>query len=101
MTRFARFAAAVVVVLFALSGGAAYAGYPDTPKGAQADCGAGNDPLSGHYTVAVLETALKTLPTDDKEYSTCVDALESAIRADERGRTPIPGSSHYVTGHHP
>ena len=56
MTRFAlRLALAAVAVTVVLGSATAYAGYPDTPKGAQHDCGAGHDPLVGHYTATVLD----------------------------------------------
>src|SRR5579871_883778 len=57
----------------------AYASYPDTPRGALKDCGA-NYPLKGHYTVRVLQTALKDLTGLNAEYSTCADALRLALR---------------------
>src|SRR5579864_4347150 len=80
----ARVALASLAVVLALGAAPAYAGYPDTVKGAHADCGAGNYPLKGHYTVAVLVRALATLSTSDAQYSTCKDALEAAIRAAEQ-----------------
>ena len=82
MTRYAlRLALAAVAVTVALGSTTAYAGYPDTPSGAQHDCGAGHDPLVGHYSAAVLARALATLSGSDAEYTNCVDALKSAIRA--------------------
>lgn len=82
MTRYAlRLALAAVAVAVVLGSATAYAGYPDTPAGAQHDCGAGHDPLVGHYTAAVLAKALATLSGSDAEYTNCVDALRSALRA--------------------
>ena len=82
MTRYAlRLVLAVVAVTVVLGSATAYAGYPDTPKGAQHDCGAGHDPLVGHYTATVLTKALATLSGSDTEYTNCVDALRNALRA--------------------
>src|SRR5579871_1566830 len=82
MTRSAlRCALAALVAAMALGTANAYAGYPDTPAGAQHDCGAGHDPLVGHYSVAVLQRALASLSGSDAEYTNCVDALRSALRA--------------------
>ena len=82
MTRYAlRLALAAVAVTVVLGSATAYAGYPDTPKGAQHDCGAGHDPLVGHYSAAVLTTALATLSGSDAEYTNCSDALKNALRA--------------------
>ena len=82
MTRYAlRLALAAVAVTVVLGSATAYAGYPDTPTGAQHDCGAGHDPLVGHYTATVLTKALKTLSGSDTEYTNCVDALRNALRA--------------------
>jgi len=85
MTRLrAWFALASLPVVLALGAAPAYAGYPNTPKGAQHDCGAGHYPLQGHYTIAVLIKALAGLSTSDVEYTTCKDAIEAAIRTQEQ-----------------
>src|SRR5579863_3222934 len=82
MTRYAlRLGLAAVAVTVVLGSATAYAGYPDTPTGAQHDCGAGHDPLVGHYTATVLTKALATLSGSDTEYTNCVDALRNALRA--------------------
>jgi hypothetical protein len=82
MTRYAlRLALATVAVFIVLGSATAYAGYPNTVKGAHNDCGAGHDPLHGHYSAAVLEKALATLSGSDTEYTNCVDAIRSALRA--------------------
>jgi hypothetical protein len=60
----------------------AYAAYPNTVGGALHDCGAGHDPLVGHYTVTVLHKALKELNTNSLQYTTCADALQAALEAD-------------------
>lgn len=106
MTRSAlRLALAAMAAVVVLGSGTAYAGYPDTPTGAQHDCGAGHDPLVGHYSAAVLAKALATLSGSDTEYTNCVDALRSALRAlidrnhpsghGSKGRTG--GGSHTTT----
>src|ERR1700686_910161 len=105
MTRYAlRLALAALAAAVVLGSATAYAGYPDTPKGAQADCGAGHDPLVGHYTAAVLTKALATLSGSDVEYTNCVDALKSALRAladrkpqTGKGSKPPGGGTHTTT----
>jgi hypothetical protein len=86
--------------------------YPDTWQGAQADCGHGNDPLEDSYPIKVLQEAEEHLSTTEAQYSTCVTALQAAIRADERpptrhhhprgstgtGKTTAPGGGGH--GHH-
>lgn len=89
MTRIAARAAVATIALVLMVGVApalaahAKRAYPDTPKGALDDCGAGNDPLKDSYSIAVLEKALSGLSTENAQYSTCADALQAAIRADE------------------
>ena len=104
MTRYAlRLALAAMAVTVVLGSATAYAGYPDTPTGAQHDCGAGHDPLVGHYTAAVLAKALATLSGSDTEYTNCVDALRGALRAliDRKhhngGHKPSKGGTHTTT----
>ncbi len=82
------------VAFVAVAPGVASAkGYPNTPKGAVKDCGAGHDPLVGHYTVKVLQQALRSLTTSSREYTTCDQALNNAIRALLAGHRPKPGST--------
>ena len=77
----ARVALGTVAAILAFAVLPAYAAaYPDTPKGALSDCGA-NDPLVGHYSVKVLQTALHDLTGSAADYSTCKDALEAALHA--------------------
>ncbi len=77
-------ALAVVLVLGASTAVAAHKkSYPDTPKGALADCGAGHYPLKGHYTIKVLQEALKRLSSGTLQYTTCADALLKTIQAQE------------------
>ena len=72
------------------------AAYPNTPTGALNDCGA-NDPLVGHYSVKVLQTALHDLTGSAADYSTCKDALEAALRAallpHPKPKKPTPGTT--------
>jgi hypothetical protein len=79
----ARLGTALLAVVLTVSAAPASAAYPDTVAGAHADCGAGNYPLQGHYSISVLEKALATLSTSDVEYTICKDALEAAIRSAE------------------
>jgi hypothetical protein len=85
---------ALVALLAAWSiagAGVAYAGYPNTVKGALSDCGAGHYPLVGHYSVAVLHKALKELNTNSLQYTGCPDALTQALQADLAHKvTPKP-----------
>jgi len=83
----ARVAFASLAAVLVLGVAPAYAGYPNTVKGAHRDCGAGHYPLQGHYSIKVLESALASLSTSDVEYTTCKDALEAAIRSAEKPKT--------------
>ena len=83
-----RLAIGVLALTLALTGTTAFAAYKNTAAGALRDCGAGHDPLRGHYTVAVLQKALGGLSTSNAEYSTCATALANAIRALERPHHP-------------
>ena len=71
---------------------AAHTSYPNTPHGVAKDCGAGHDPLWGHYTIRVLHRALHHLDPSTIEYTTCADAIQNAIQKDSLGapkhRTP-------------
>ena len=96
MTRSAlRLALATMAAVVALGSATAYAGYANTPTGVHKDCGAGHDPLAGHYSAAVLAKALATLSGSDAEYTNCVDAIRSALRAlIDRGHHGHPGKGH-------
>ena len=90
-----RRSARALVVLLAVSwsiAGAevAYAAYPNSVTGALDDCGAGHDPLVGHYSVAVLHKALKELNTNSLQYTTCADALQNAINSQLAKPKPHP-----------
>ncbi len=62
------------------------------------DCGAGHDPLAGHYSVKVLQKALRELRTNSLQYTTCADALQNAINAAlakpraHHGKVTLPSS---------
>jgi hypothetical protein len=90
MTRLAaRLSVAMVALVLMVAAPSAFAktpkrAYPDTWHGALADCGSGNDPLTDSYSISVLQKALAHLSTENAQYSTCADALQAAIRADER-----------------
>ncbi|HEY7967438.1 MAG TPA: hypothetical protein VID68_10440 [Solirubrobacteraceae bacterium] len=83
LRRSARVLVALLAVAWSIAGAdVAFAGYPNSVDGALADCGAGHDPLVGHYSVAVLHKALRQLNTNSLQYTTCSDALTQALRAD-------------------
>ncbi len=59
----------------------------------------GHDPLVGHYSVKVLQAALRDLHTNSLQYTTCADALQNAIdsqlakhKSHPRGRVTLPAS---------
>jgi len=90
-TRAAGGLAAAVLMVGAVP---AIAANKDTPAAALRDCGAGNDPLKGHYSVKVLQAALHDLQTNSLQYTTCADAIENAINAQfaARKRRPARGT---------
>ena len=91
LRRSARVLVALLAVVWSIAGAeVAYARYPNTVHAALDDCGAGHDPLVGHYSVAVLHKALKELNTDSLQYTTCPDALTQALRADLLVKTKPP-----------
>ena len=58
----ARLALAALAAVLALGAATAYAALPEHGHGrALRDCGAGHDPLVGHYSVKVLQKALHDL----------------------------------------
>lgn len=74
-------AIALAASLLAFGGALAWAGYPNNWHGVLADCGAGNDPLAGHYSLSSLDGALAHLSGSNAEYSNCYQAIEAARRA--------------------
>jgi hypothetical protein len=82
MTRLAaRVCATALAALLAFGGTLAWAGYPNNWHGVLSDCGAGNDPLVGHYSLSALDGALAHLSGSNAEYSNCYQAIEAARRA--------------------
>ena len=72
--------AALVAVLLAVPASAlARTRYPDTPKGALNDCGDGNYPMKGHYTIKVLQQALKEQVAYKLQYTNCATILTQTI----------------------
>jgi hypothetical protein len=92
LRRLARALVALLAVWSIAGAGVAYAHarYPNTVGGAMHDCGAGHDPLLGHYSVAVLHKALKQLKTNSLQYTSCADALQAALNADLIHRVKPP-----------
>jgi hypothetical protein len=71
--------AALVLVVPANALAAHRPSYPDTPAGALHDCGAGNYPLKGHYTIRVLQQALKEQLANKLQYTNCATILLDTI----------------------
>ena len=97
MTRvYARLAAAALFAVLVFGATSADAANKNTVTAALHDCGQGHDPLVGHYSVKVLQTALHDLHTNSLQYTTCADALQNAINSQlakpkPRGRVTLPG----------
>ena len=99
MTRvYARLAAAALVAVLVFGATSADAANKNTVTAALHDCGQGHDPLAGHYSVKVLQTALHDLHTNSLQYTTCADALQNAIdsqlakpKSHPRGKVTLPG----------
>jgi hypothetical protein len=104
MTRvYARLVAVALAAVLVFGATTATAAYKNTPGQALRDCGAGHDPLRGHYSIKVLQQALKDLHTNALQYTTCADALQNAIRSlltghpkgrhsvHPRGKVTLPG----------
>ena len=88
-----RLARALAVCAFALlvAAPSAFAhSYPDTVGSALHDCGAGHDPLKGHYSLKVLHKALKDVKGESLQYTNCATILQQAINADSVGKRPPP-----------
>jgi len=72
--------AALIAVLSAVPACAlATTHFPDTPKGALNDCGDGNYPMKGHYTIKVLQQALKEQVAYKLQYTNCATILTQTI----------------------
>jgi hypothetical protein len=99
MTRvYARLAAAALVAVLVVGATSADAANKNTVTAALHDCGQGHDPLVGHYSVKVLQAALRDLHTNSLQYTTCADALQNAINSQlakpkphPRGTVTLPG----------
>ncbi len=72
-------AALVAVLLVVPASALAKTRYPDTPKGALNDCGDGNYPMKGHYTIKVLQQALKEQVAYKLQYTNCATILTQTI----------------------
>lgn len=94
---YGRLVAAALAVVLIFGATTATAAYKNTPGQALRDCGAGHDPLHGHYSIKVLQQALADLHTNALQYTTCADALQNAIRSllrghpHPRGKVTLPG----------
>jgi hypothetical protein len=71
--------AALAVALLVALPQAASAAYKDTPGAVLKDCGAGHYPLKGHYTIKVLQEALKRLDSYGAQYTNCGDVINDTI----------------------
>jgi hypothetical protein len=98
---YGRLVAVVLAAVLIFGATSATAAYKNTPGQALRDCGAGHDPLHGHYSIKVLQQALADLHTNALQYTTCADALQNAIRSllrghphqgvHPRGKVTLPG----------
>lgn len=99
MTRWTRVVAAALaaaVVAFPAAAAAHKPKYTNTTGSALRDCSAGHYPLKGHYTIKVLQAALKKLGTGTLQYTNCADVLTHTIAQLElaargKGRTHVGG----------
>jgi hypothetical protein len=74
----AAFAVSLVVAL-PQAASATSAAYKNTPSAVLKDCGAGHYPLKGHYTIKVLQEALKRLDSYGAQYTNCADVINETI----------------------
>jgi hypothetical protein len=79
MTRARLVVAALAVALLVALPQAASAAYKNTPGAVLKDCGAGHYPLKGHYTIKVLQEALKRLDSYGAQYTNCGDVINETI----------------------
>ncbi|MGD1049977.1 MAG: hypothetical protein ABR947_02775 [Solirubrobacteraceae bacterium] len=89
--------AALAVALLVALPQAASAAYKNTPAAVLKDCGAGHYPLKGHYTIKVLQEALKRLDSYGAQYTNCGDVITETINHLELA--PHPTST--ARGTHP
>jgi len=97
MTRARLVVAALAVALLVALPSAASAAYKNTPTAVLKDCGAGHYPLKGHYTIKVLQEALKRLDSYGAQYTNCGDVINETISHLELA--PHPPTT--GTGSHP
>jgi hypothetical protein len=57
-----------------------------------------NGSLKGHYSLKVLQTALKDVKAEPLQYTNCATVLTAAIRADTLGHPKTPSNPHNNTG---
>ena len=79
MTRARLVVAALAVALVVALPATASAAYRNTPGAVLKDCGAGHYPLKGHYTIKVLQEALKRLGSYGAQYTNCADVINETI----------------------
>ena len=84
------------MVLLALGPATALAGHrhhhPKPPPAVEQvlkDCSRHNH-LQSHYPLAVLQQALRDMPTDTREYSICASEIQNAISGQLGGSRPAP-----------
>ena len=65
-------------------------------RAALRDCASTSTSLKGHYSLKVLQTALKDVKAEALQYTGCADVLLAAIHKQSLG-TPKPKSGHSVT----
>ena len=88
--------AAMLMVAPATAFAARTAGYKDTPKAVISDCSAGHYPLKGHYTIKVLQEALKKLDSSGDQYTNCADVINDTIN-----KLELAAHRRGATGKHP
>jgi hypothetical protein len=110
MTRWTQVVAAALaaaMIAFPATASAHKPKYTNTTGSALRDCSAGHYPLKGHYTIKVLQAALKKLDTGTLQYTNCADVLTHTIaqlelaargkgRAHTAGSVTLPGRASNV-----
>lgn len=101
-SRPARVFVAVLAALLLAGTATAYAHMSPFEKRVAAalrDCAnSNNGSLKGHYSLKVLQTALKQVKGEQAQYTACADVLTAAIRADTLGKAPKPHSNNNGSG---
>jgi hypothetical protein len=104
-SRYARVFVAVLVAVSLAGTATAYAHkkghttlFQKQVFGALHDCAnSSNGSLKGHYSLKVLQTALKDVKAEALQYTGCATVLIAAIRADTIGSPKPPASSNKTT----